>query len=71
MAELISIYSKILTRTMIILGIISLIGTIFTRLLLFKIILGADILFWIAGMILYVCSKIEFKMSEKKDKGDD
>lgn len=56
---------------MIILGIVSLIGTIFTRLLLFKIILGTDILFWIAGIVLYVYSEIEFKMQKKKDKGDD
>ena len=63
--------SEILARVVIILGIVSLIGTIFTRLLLFKIILGTDILFWIAGIVLYVYSEIKFKMQKKKDKGDD
>ncbi len=67
MAELISIYSKILTIALIILGIASLIGTIFTRLLIFKIILCADILFWITIIAIGIYLGIEIKMEEKKN----
>lgn len=67
MAELISIYSKILTIALIILGIASLIGTIFTRLLIFKIILCADILFWITIIAIGTYLGIEIKMEEKKN----
>lgn len=44
---------------------------ILARVMIILGILGADILFWIAGIVLYVCSEIAFKMQEKKDKGDD
>ena len=67
MAELISIYSKILTIALIILGIALLIGTIFTRLLIFKIILCADILFWITIIAIGIYLGIEIKMEEKKN----
>lgn len=71
MADLVSRYTEILTSTMIILGVASLIGTVFTKLLIFKIILGADILFWIVTIVMYIRFEIEFKREEeKRNKGD-
>lgn len=48
MADLVGRYAKILTTALIVISIALLIGTVFTKLLIFKIILCADILFWIA-----------------------
>ena len=70
MADLVGRYAKILTTALIAISIALLIGTVFTKLLIFKIILCADILFWIAGIVLYVYSEIEFKMQDKKDKSN-
>lgn len=70
MANLCEIYAKILARVIIIIGIASLIATIVTKLLIFKIILGVNILFWVIAIIIYIYSEIEFKIEENK-KGDD
>lgn len=70
MADLVGRYAKILTTALIVISIALLIGTVFTKLLIFKIILCADILFWIAEIVLYVYSEIEFKMQDKKDKSN-
>jgi hypothetical protein len=66
MADLVKRYAEILTSVMIILGVASLIGTVFTKLLIFKIILGVDILFWIVAMAMYIRFEIEFRREEEK-----
>ena len=72
MADLGKRYAEILTTVMIILGVASLIGTVFTKLLIFKIILGANILFWIVTIVMCIRFEIEFRREEeKRNKGDD
>ena len=71
MADLVGRYAKILTTALIVISIALLIGTVFTKLLIFKIILCADILFWIAIIAMYISFEIEFRREEKKNKGDD
>ena len=71
MADLVGRYAKILTTALIVISIALLIGTVFTKLLIFKIILCADILFWIVIIVMYIRFEIEYRREEKKDKGDD
>ena len=59
MADLVGRYAKILTTALIVISIALLIGTVFTKLLIFKIILCADILFWIAIIAMYIRFEIE------------